>query len=213
MSSFKLPSLSYDYIALEPYIDTQTMYLHHKQHHNTYITKLNGAMDKVITGNENDALQEILKNAHSSSPLVRNNAGGHYNHSMFWKWMAPPGQSNCAPHSELKEKIEKQFGSVDEMKSLFTTAAISQFGSGWAWLSVSKADGSLIIDSTPNQDNPLMKGDNIPILGLDVWEHAYYLRYQNRRPEYIEKWWNVINWDSVVDGYQRYASKGENIPI
>lgn len=224
MTSFQLPSLPYDYIALEPYIDTQTMYLHHKQHHNAYITKLNGAIgatgdDKTNTvstksmWSEDKELQEILKVAHSSSALIRNNAGGHYNHSMFWKWMAPPGTSNSAPHSSLKEKIELQFGSVTQMKSLFSEAAISQFGSGWAWLSVQKSDGSLKIESTANQDNPLMKGDCIPILGLDVWEHAYYLRYQNRRPEYVEKWWNVINWDAVVDGYEKYAVKGENMPI
>ena len=149
--------------------------------------------------------------------MVRNNGGGHYNHSLFWKWMAPVGTSNVSPFGELKTKIEERWGSVDEMKKEFNNTAATRFGSGWAWLMVDQETGSLNIASTPNQDNPLMTGlvekSMIPILGLDVWEHAYYLKYQNRRPDYISKWWNVVNWDKVVEGYEQYASKGQAVPI
>lgn len=149
--------------------------------------------------------------------MVRNNGGGHYNHSLFWKWMAPVGTSNVAPFGQLKTKIEERWGSIDEMKKEFNNAAATRFGSGWAWLMVDPETGSLNIASTPNQDNPLMAGlvekSMIPILGLDVWEHAYYLKYQNRRPDYISKWWNVVNWDKVVEGYDKFASKGQAIPM
>lgn len=210
--SFSLPKLPYDYIALEPYIDTQTMYLHHTMHHKTYVSKLNDALgDKSV----NDIIQ-VQRMAKDAPVAVRNNGGGHYNHSLFWKWMAPVGTASSAPTGVLREVIEQRWGSVDAMKKAFTEAAISRFGSGWAWLGVTN-EGSLEIVSTANQDNPLMKGvaerEMLPILGLDVWEHAYYLRYQNRRPEYVEKWWNVVNWDMVVRGYDQYASKGQPVPI
>jgi Fe-Mn family superoxide dismutase len=181
-------------------------------HHKTYVTKLNDALHgKAVT----DIIQ-VQRIAKDSPPAVRNNGGGHYNHSLFWKWMAPVGTSNTAPFGSLKENIEKRWGSVDAMKKQFSEAAVTRFGSGWAWLGV-KSDGTLDIVSTANQDNPLMEGlaevSMLPILGLDVWEHAYYLRYQNRRPEYIEKWWNVVNWDTVVKGYEEYASQGKPVPI
>lgn len=210
--NFTLPSLPYDYIALEPYIDTQTMYLHHNMHHKTYVSKLNDAMQ----GKSPLDIVEVQRHIRDSSVAVRNNGGGHYNHSLFWKWMAPVGTTNTAPHGALRDAIDRQWGSLEEMKKKFNEAALTRFGSGWAWLGV-KDDGSLDITSTANQDNPLMKGvveqEMIPILGLDVWEHAYYLRYQNRRPEYIEKWWNVVNWDFVVTCYDDYASKGTPVPI
>lgn len=213
MTPFTLPSLPYNYIDLEPYIDTQTMYLHHQMHHKTYVTKLNDALKNQ---SESTDIISVQRMAAKSSPAVRNNGGGHYNHSLFWKWMAPVGKSNSAPHGLLKEHIEKKWGSLDGMKKVFTEAAISRFGSGWAWLGV-KPDLTLDIISTANQDNPLMEGvaetSMLPILGLDVWEHAYYLRYQNRRPEYIEKWWNVVNWDCVVKGFEQYAIKGKPVPI
>jgi len=159
----------------------------------------------------------IQREAVNSSAIVRNNGGGHYNHSLFWKWMTPVGTSNVSPFGELKAKIEERWGGVDEMKKEFNNAAASRFGSGWAWLMVDPETNSLNITSTPNQDNPLMAGlvdkAMIPILGLDVWEHAYYLKYQNRRPDYISKWWNVVNWDKVVEGYEQYASKGLTVPI
>ena len=210
--SFNLPRLPYDYTVLEPYIDTQTMYLHHQMHHKAYVTKLNDALgDKHVA----DIIQ-VQRMASTSSSAVRNNGGGHYNHSLFWKWMAPVGTSNPAPFGLLKEHIEKRWGSIESMKKQFTEAAITRFGSGWAWLGV-KPDGTLDIISTANQDNPLMEGvaeaNMLPILGLDVWEHAYYLKYQNRRPEYIEKWWNVVNWDVVARGFEEYAIKGKPVPI
>lgn len=212
MTNFTLPELPYDYIALEPYIDTQTMYLHHKQHHNAYVTKLNDAVKESTVGD----IISVQRNAKNSTMAVRNNGGGHYNHSLFWKWMAPVGSANTAPFGTLKEAIEQRWGSVDAMKKKFAETAVARFGSGWAWLGI-KPDGSLDITSTANQDNPLMEGVAetcmTPILGLDVWEHAYYLKYQNRRPEYIEKWWNVVNWDIVVKGYEDYGIKGKAVPI
>lgn len=155
-----------------------------------------------------DDLLSIQFNAANFATVVRNNGGGHYNHTFFWKCMAPVGSSNSAPSGDLKLEISQAFGSVEEMKKKFTEAAISRFGSGWAWLGV-KQDGSLAITSTANQDNPLMKGiaevEMIPILGLDVWEHAYYLKYQNKRADYIQNWWNVVNWDQVCEFYKHVA--------
>lgn len=210
--NFSLPELSYNYTALEPYIDTQTMYLHHQMHHNAYVTKLNDALHTT----EPTDIIEIQRTAKNATAAVRNNGGGHYNHSLFWKWMAPVGTTNPAPFGLLKENVEKRWGSVEGMRKAFSDAALARFGSGWAWLGV-KADGNLEITSTANQDNPLMVGvaetPMTPILGLDVWEHAYYLKYQNRRPEYIEKWWNVVNWDAVVKGYEEYAVKGQAVPL
>jgi Fe-Mn family superoxide dismutase len=158
-----------------------------------------------------------VQNEAAKRPVaVRNNGGGHYNHSLFWKWMAPVGSSNSAPFGVLKTRIEETWGSVDAMQKEFNSAAAARFGSGWAWLSVDPSSGALGISSTANQDNPLMPGVagsvHIPILGLDVWEHAYYLKYQNRRAEYIQQWWNVVNWDAVVEGYEQFASKGQAVP-
>lgn len=160
---------------------------------------------------------QVQKTAAKAPVVVRNNGGGHYNHSLFWKWMAPVGSCNVAPSGTLKSKIEDRWGSVEEMKKEFNAAAAARFGSGWAWLAVDPQSGALDILSTANQDNPLMEGvvesPKIPILGLDVWEHAYYLKYQNRRPEYIQQWWNVVNWDKVVEGYDQFASKGQAVPM
>uniref|UniRef100_A0A061RBU6 Superoxide dismutase n=1 Tax=Tetraselmis sp. GSL018 TaxID=582737 RepID=A0A061RBU6_9CHLO len=200
--SFTLPALPYGYDALEPYIDTQTMNIHHTKHHQTYINNINGAMEKsdVLKGK---SLEELCASAAvvpaDLTTMVRNNGGGHWNHTFFWQCMAPPG-SNNGPNDALKAKIDEAFGSFDEMKNKFNAAAAGRFGSGWAWLGQDES-GKLVICSTPNQDNPLMKGvvetPCSPLLGLDVWEHAYYLKYQNRRPEYIANFWNVVNWDFV----------------
>ncbi len=198
--SFKLPDLAYDYNALESAIDAQTMEIHHSKHHNTYITNLNNA----LAGSEHEGkdLEDLVRNAGAISAAVRNNGGGHWNHSFFWDLMTP--DSMGAPIGELADDIKATFGDFDTFKTQFTQAGLTRFGSGWAWLIVN-ADGKLQITSTPNQDNPLMdiaevKGS--PILGLDVWEHAYYLRYQNRRPDYINAWWDVVNWNKVADLYQ-----------
>jgi len=197
MSSFSLPELSYSYDALEPYIDKMTMEIHHTKHHNGYVTKLNAAVDG--TGLEGKTLEELMADVSSYSPAVRNNGGGHYNHSLFWSVMKAGGST---PSGEISDALNSTFGSFDSFKDNFSKAAATRFGSGWAWLIVS--DGSLAITSTPNQDNPLMdvvEKKGTPILGLDVWEHAYYLKYQNRRPEYIDNWFNVINWDEVANRY------------
>lgn len=213
--SFSLPHLPYAYDALEPFIDTTTMHLHHEKHHQTYITKLNDAL-KAKSLESLDILT-IQKTAGTLAPIIRNNGGGHYNHSLFWKWMAKPGQTNSRPHGTLARQIDQTWGSFEAMQAAFTQAALDRFGSGWAWLGVREADGGLAICSTANQDNPLMAGvvevPLIPVLGLDVWEHAYYLKYQNRRPEYVEKWWNVVNWDQVVADYEAFASKGRPVPL
>jgi len=160
---------------------------------------------------------QLQATAMRKSAAIRNNGGGHYNHSLFWKWMAPVGTSNSGPFGPLKAAIEEKWGSVANMQSEFNNAAATRFGSGWAWLTVDpENNGALEISSTANQDNPLMLAGmdrRIPVLGLDVWEHAYYLKYQNRRPEYIQQWWSVVNWDSVVAGYEQYACKGEAVPI
>ncbi|RUM92656.1 MAG: superoxide dismutase [Thiomicrospira sp.] len=198
--AFTLPDLPYDYDALEVSIDARTMEIHHTKHHNTYVTKLNDAI--ADTANADKSLEELIANAGSISPAVRNNGGGHWNHSFFWEVMT--GDSMGAPTGALAEDINATFGSVDAMKEKFNTAGATQFGSGWAWLSVS-ADGKLQISSTPNQDNPLMDVAEVkgtPILGLDVWEHAYYLRYQNLRPAYMQAWWDVVNWNKVSELYE-----------
>ena len=195
MGKFELPKLPYEYDALEPYIDKTTMEIHYTKHHNGYVTKLNDAI--AGTDLENKSLEDILKDASKHPAGVRNNGGGHYNHSLFWTIMKKGGGGT--PKGDLESAINSSFGSFEEFKNKFTNAAATRFGSGWAWLIVQ--GGKLAITSTPNQDNPIMdvadvKG--IPILGLDVWEHAYYLKYQNRRPEYIDNWWNVVNWDEVT---------------
>ncbi len=175
------------------------MEIHHTKHHNTYITNLNNAI--AGTENEDKSLDELIANAGSISPAVRNNGGGHWNHSFFWEVMT--GDSMGAPNGALADDINATFGSLDAMKEKFNTAGATRFGSGWAWLTVS-ADGKLEISSTPNQDNPLMDVAEVkgtPILGLDVWEHAYYLRYQNLRPAYMQAWWDVVNWNKVSELY------------
>lgn len=194
MGKFELPKLTYDYDALEPYIDKMTMEIHYTKHHNAYVTNLNNA----VTGTEleNKSLNELLSSASKVPPAVRNNGGGHYNHSLFWSIMKKNGGG--LPSGKLADAINSTFTSFEEFKTKFTAAAATRFGSGWAWLLVQ--NGKLAVSSTPNQDNPLMDVADVkgtPILGLDVWEHAYYLKYQNRRPEYIDNWWNVINWAEV----------------
>lgn len=197
MSSFSLPELAHSYDALEPHIDKMTMEIHHTKHHNGYVTKLNAAVDG--TELEGKTLEELMADVSSHPTAVRNNGGGHFNHSLFWSIMKGGGSS---PSGEIADALNSAFGSFDSFKDDFSNAAATRFGSGWAWLIVS--DGSLAITSTPNQDNPLMdvvEKKGTPILGLDVWEHAYYLKYQNRRPEYIDNWFNVINWDEVANRY------------
>ena len=193
--AFELPKLDYAYDALEPHVDARTMEIHHTKHHAAYIAKLNDA----IAGSdlESKSIEELMASAGSLSPAVRNNGGGFYNHNLFWKVMSPNGGGT--PGGDLGDAIKSAFGSFDSFKQEFSNAAATRFGSGWAWL-VKTADG-LKVSSTPNQDNPLMDVDEVkgtPILGLDVWEHAYYLNYQNRRPDYIAAFWNVINWDEVA---------------
>jgi len=196
--AFTLPPLPYAADALEPYIDAQTMTIHHDKHHQAYVDNLNKAL--AGTDNENKSLEEIIKIAGSISPAVRNNGGGHWNHTFFWEIMAP--HAGGAPTGELADAINSAFGSFDAFKEKFTTAGTTRFGSGWAWLLVK--GGKLEVTSTPNQDNPLMDVAEVkgaPILGVDVWEHAYYLKYQNRRPEYLSNFWNVINWAKVSELY------------
>ncbi len=199
--AFTLPDLPYAHNALEPSIDAKTMEVHHGKHHAGYTSKLNAAIEG--TPLDGKSIEDILANVSKHSTGVRNNGGGFYNHSLFWEIMGPNGGGN--PSGELAAAIDKAFGSFEKFKEAFTTAATGQFGSGWAWL-IKQADGSLAVTSTPNQDNPLMdvadkKGT--PILGLDVWEHAYYLHYQNRRPAYVENFFNVINWDKVAEHYSK----------
>jgi Fe-Mn family superoxide dismutase len=214
-SIYTLPSIPYAYEVLEPYIDKETMFLHHTKHHQAYVNKLNEGLSGLDEKYKDLVL--VQRDAHSLPTLVRNNGGGHYNHSLFWKCMAPVGSSNSSPIGELKVAISDSFGSLEEMKKKFTDAASTVFGSGWAWLGF-KPDGSLAITKTSNQDNPLMESrdsDNymIPILGLDVWEHAYYLKYQNRRPEYIQQWWNVVNWDQVSEFYTNVKVYGTPVAL
>jgi Fe-Mn family superoxide dismutase len=191
MAKFELPALPYGYDALEPYIDKMTMEIHHDKHHQAYVTNLN----KAVEGTEmaTKTLDELIMNVSKYSMAVRNNGGGHWNHSLFWTLMKKNGGGE--PTGALADAIKSTFGSFAEFKTQFSNAGATRFGSGWAWLVVQ--NGKLVIGSTPNQDNPLMDVSDLkgtPVLGLDVWEHAYYLKYQNRRPEYIENWWNVINW-------------------
>lgn len=191
--AFTLPNLPYAYNALEPFIDAQTMEIHHSKHHQAYVTNLNKAV--LGTPNEFTPLVDIIKNISKSSVAVRNNGGGHWNHTFFWEILSP---KSTAPSDNLMTMINRDFGSLEKMQSDFNAAATSRFGSGWAWLIVQ--DNKLKICSTPNQDNPLMDVAEVkgtPILGLDVWEHAYYLKYQNKRADYIKAFWNIVNWDKV----------------
>jgi Fe-Mn family superoxide dismutase len=193
--AFELAQLPYAYDALEPYIDARTMEIHHTKHHNAYTTNLNAAV--VGTDMEGKTIENILINLDLKNMAVRNNGGGFYNHNLYWAIMSPNGGG--LPTGDLLEAIEKDFGSFEDFKAKFSKAGVTQFGSGWAWLCVQKG-GKLDICGTPNQDNPLMPGvgcGGTPILGMDVWEHAYYLHYQNRRPDYVEAFFNVINWQEV----------------
>lgn len=194
--AFELPALPYATDALEPHIDTKTMEIHHGKHHNAYVTNLNNAI--AGTDAEGKSLDELMSSISSLSPAVRNNGGGHFNHSLFWTVMGPNGGG--APSGDLASAIDSAFGSLDAFKAEFAKAGATRFGSGWAWLCVG-SDGGLFVTSTPNQDNPAMdiaEQPGTPILGLDVWEHAYYLNYQNRRPDYIAAFWNVVDWDAVA---------------
>ena len=200
MAKFELPALPYAYDALEPYIDKMTMEIHHTKHHNAYVTNLNKAIEG--TENEGKKLYEMFSMMSSLPPAIRNNGGGHWNHSLFWTLMKQNGGGK--PTGKIADAINSAFGSFDEFKVKFSTAAATRFGSGWAWLVVQ--DGKLVVSSTPNQDNPLMDVAEVkgtPVLGLDVWEHAYYLKYQNKRPDYIENWWNVVNWDKVNELFSK----------
>jgi superoxide dismutase, Fe-Mn family len=199
--AFTLPALPYAFNALEPHIDARTMEIHHGKHHNAYVTNLNAAV--AGKPEENLSIEEICASISKYPMAVRNNGGGHYNHSLFWTIMGP--NAGGTPAGALAEAINATFGNFDEFKTKFNAAGVSRFGSGWAWL-IKDASGKLQITSTPNQDNPLMDVAEVkgtPILGCDVWEHAYYLHYQNRRPDYLAAWWNTVNWDEVA---KRFAS-------
>jgi Fe-Mn family superoxide dismutase len=199
--AYELPTLPYPHDALEPHIDTTTMQIHHGKHHQAYVTNLNKALEG--SSDAGKPIEELMKGLDMTNMAVRNNGGGHYNHSLFWSVMAP--NAGGAPSGELAAAIDRDFGSFDAFKEKFSTAGATRFGSGWAWLCVHKG-GKLEVCSTPNQDNPLMPGvgcGGTPVLGMDVWEHAYYLHYQNRRPDYISAFWNVVNWSEVA---RRYAA-------
>ena len=196
--SYTLPELPYAHDALEPHIDAKTMEIHHGKHHNGYVTKVNAALEGTDLGSK--SIEELVSDLNAvpedKRGAVRNNGGGHANHSLFWSVMSPDGGGE--PTGELSEAINSTFGSFDAFKEKFAAAAATRFGSGWAWLSVD--GGKLVVESTPNQDSPLMEG-RTPILGIDVWEHAYYLNYQNRRPDYVSAFFNVINWNAVAERY------------
>ena len=198
--AFTLPPLPYSFDALEPHIDAQTMQIHHDKHHQAYVDNLNKAI--AGTEHENKSLEQLVASAGKISPAVRNNGGGHWNHSFFWEILG--GNKGGQPSGKLADAINQTFGSFDALKEKVNTAGATRFGSGWAWLIVK--DGKLEVTSTPNQDNPLMDVAEVkgtPILGVDVWEHAYYLKYQNRRPEYLTNIWNVINWNKVAEHFEK----------
>jgi Fe-Mn family superoxide dismutase len=210
--AYELPPLPYDYNALEPYIDTQTMQLHHDKHHQTYVTNLNNVLQgldaqysHLTSLSVDDLMRRINDVPENIRTTVRNNGGGHSNHSMFWQIMGPNGGGQ--PSGNLAHAIEQTFGSFDQFKAAFNDAGAKRFGSGWAWLVLDR-NGKLQVISTANQDSPLMEG-LYPVMGNDVWEHAYYLKYQNRRPEYLNAWWNVVNWDAVGKRYDQ-ARRGSS---
>ncbi len=199
--AFQLPNLSYSFDALEPYIDAHTMEIHHGKHHAAYTNNLNAAI--AGTPLEGQSIEQILANISQHSPAIRNNGGGYYNHNLFWEIMSPDGGGQPSPQMHIAQAIDRDFGSFEEFKKQFSAAATTRFGSGWAWL-CTDGDNKLFITSTPNQDNPLMdlaEKKGTPVLGLDVWEHAYYLNYQNRRPDYISSFFNIINWQEVTRRY------------
>ena len=198
--AFTLAPLPYAYEALEPHIDTETMHIHHDKHHQAYVDNVNKAI--AGTENENKTIEELVANAGAISPAVRNNGGGHWNHTFFWDSLQ--NNNGAKPSGKLAEAIDAAFGSLEAFKEKFNAAGTTRFGSGWAWLIVQ--DGKLAVSSTPNQDNPLMDIAEVkgtPILGCDVWEHAYYLKYQNKRPAYLEAFWNVVNWDKVAERFEK----------
>jgi Fe-Mn family superoxide dismutase len=200
--AFEVPPLPYAYDALEPHIDEATMRVHHDKHHQAYVDKANAALEGTEWADK--PVEDVLKNLDSlaadKQKAVRNNGGGHYNHSLFWEWMSPDGGGE--PSGALADAINSAFGSFDDFKTKFKDAGVNQFGSGWAWL---VHDGTgLAVVSTANQDNPISNGQT-PLLGVDVWEHAYYLKYQNKRPDYIDAWWNTVDWSKVAAGYDKVA--------
>jgi Fe-Mn family superoxide dismutase len=200
--AYEVPPLPYDYSALEPHIDEATMRVHHDKHHQAYVTNANNALEGTEWADK--PVEEVLKNLaalpEDKRAPVRNNAGGHYNHSLFWEWMSPDGGGE--PDGALREALDSAFGSFEDFKAKFKAAGVGRFGSGWSWL---VHDGSgLAVVSTANQDNPISDGQT-PLLGVDVWEHAYYLKYQNRRPDYIDAWWNTVNWAKVAEGFSRVS--------
>ncbi len=200
--AYEVPPLPYDYNALEPHIDEQTMHLHHDKHHQAYVTQANNALEGTEWADRpvKEVLQNLDQVPEDKRQTVRNNAGGHYNHSLFWEWMSPDGGGE--PDGALAQAIESAFGSFGDFQTQFKDAGVKRFGSGWAWL---VHDGSgLQIVSTPNQDNPVSDGQT-PLLGVDVWEHAYYLTYQNRRPDYVDAWWNTVNWTRVAEGFSKVS--------
>jgi Fe-Mn family superoxide dismutase len=200
--AYELPPLPYDYSALEPYIDTQTMQLHHDKHHQTYVTNLNNALKdqtQFASLSLEDLMRRINEVPESIRTAVRNNGGGHINHTMFWQIMKSNGGGE--PTGAIASAIQSAFGSFDAFKTAFNDAGVKRFGSGWAWLVLDRS-GKLSVTSTANQDSPFMDG-NYPVMGNDVWEHAYYLKYQNRRPDYLNAWWNVVNWDEISRRYQQ----------
>jgi Fe-Mn family superoxide dismutase len=204
--AYEVPPLPYDYNALEPYIDTQTMQLHHDKHHAAYVTNLNAAVQshaQFASLPVEQLIQRLNELPENIRTAVRNNGGGHANHSMFWRIMTPNGGGQ--PGGDLANAINSTFGSFDQFKAAFNDAGVKRFGSGWAWLILDQ-NGNLQVISTANQDSPLMEG-NFPIMGNDVWEHAYYLKYQNRRPEYLNAWWNVVNWNEIEKRYQQAKSR------
>ena len=202
--AFEVPPLPYDYDALEPHIDEQTMHVHHDKHHQAYVDNANAALEGTRLADK--PIEHVLTNLdllpEDMQAAVRNNAGGHANHSLFWEIMGPDGGGT--PSGALAEAIDSTFGSVDDLKQLVNDTGVKRFGSGWTWL---VHDGTgLAVYSTPNQDSPILTGD-VPILGIDVWEHAYYLKYQNRRPDYLGAWWNVVNWDAVAERFERAVAE------
>eukprot|EP00522_Entomoneis_paludosa_P002284 CAMPEP_0172471678 /NCGR_PEP_ID=MMETSP1065-20121228/67941_1 /TAXON_ID=265537 /ORGANISM="Amphiprora paludosa, Strain CCMP125" /LENGTH=275 /DNA_ID=CAMNT_0013229789 /DNA_START=1119 /DNA_END=1946 /DNA_ORIENTATION=- len=215
--AYFVPDLPYPFEALEPYIDTPTMKIHHDKHHATYVANIN----KATEGKDEVPILDLMESAIEAGPGFRNSGGGHYNHAFFWSEMAPPDEAaKTKPSEQLQSLIDKSFGSTDEMKAAFEARAApgAVFGSGWVWVCVNQAGDELKLVGTPNQDNPLMKGaveEGIifPILGLDVWEHAYYLKYQNRRPEYVSNWWNVVNWDKVSENCAYVVENHAGVPV
>jgi superoxide dismutase, Fe-Mn family len=200
--AYEVPPLPYDYAALEPHVDEATMRVHHDKHHQAYVDKVNAALEGTPLADApiEDVLRDLSQVPEDKRTAVRNNGGGHYNHSLFWEWMSPDGGGE--PDGALRDAIESAFGSFDDFKAKFKETGVNQFGSGWSWLVY---DGSgLAVVGTPNQDNPVSNGQT-PLLGVDVWEHAYYLKYQNKRPDYIDAWWNTVDWAKVAERYNAVA--------